>query len=59
MALLTKAPRGTQDLLPAKAHRFQYIEKVVAETAACFGFYDVDFSVLGADAQSCQQTNDE
>lgn len=41
MALLTKAPRGTQDLLPSKAHRFQYIEKVVAETAACFGFYEI------------------
>lgn len=41
MALLTKAPRGTQDLLPSKAHRYQYIEKVVAETAACFGFYEI------------------
>lgn len=41
MALLTKAPRGTQDLLPGKAHRYQYIEKVVAETAACFGFYEI------------------
>ncbi len=41
MALLTKAPRGTQDLLPSKAHRYQYIEKVVAETAACFGFSEI------------------
>ena len=41
MALLTKAPRGTQDMLPSEASKFQYIERTVAEIAAAFGFTEI------------------
>jgi histidyl-tRNA synthetase len=38
MALLTKAPRGTQDLLPRDTSNWQYVERTALDTAALFGF---------------------
>ena len=43
MAILTKAPRGTQDVLPSESYRWQYIEKVALETAGQFGFRETRF----------------
>ncbi|WP_040195461.1 histidine--tRNA ligase [Candidatus Soleaferrea massiliensis] len=43
MAILTKAPRGTQDVLPSDSYRWQYIEKTALDTAAQFGFQETRF----------------
>lgn len=36
-----KAPRGTQDILPAQSHQWQFIERTLLETAALFGFREI------------------
>lgn len=43
MAIITKAPRGTQDVLPSQSYRWQYIEKVVREVSSRFGFKEIRF----------------
>ncbi|MBQ8670375.1 MAG: histidine--tRNA ligase [Oscillospiraceae bacterium] len=43
MALLTKAPRGTQDVLPGESHRWQYVENTLLRTAELFGFREIRF----------------
>ncbi len=39
--MITKAPRGTCDILPEAAPHWKYIEKVAAETARNFGFSEI------------------
>ena len=41
MALLTKAVRGTQDVLPKDSYKIRYIEKTVMETAENIGFKEI------------------
>ena len=41
MALLTKAPRGTQDILPGDTYRIRQIEDTLASVAALFGFREI------------------
>ncbi len=41
MALITNAIKGTQDTLPAEAHKIQYVESAVRETAENFGFHEM------------------
>ncbi|MBQ2705060.1 MAG: histidine--tRNA ligase [Clostridia bacterium] len=41
MALLTQAIKGTQDVLPADSHRWQYVEKKLLDTASLFGFKEM------------------
>ncbi len=41
MAVLTNAPRGTQDLLPAQSGRWQYVENALLRTAELFGFHEI------------------
>lgn len=41
MALITKAPRGTQDILPSQVHKWNFIEKTVLETASLYGFTEI------------------
>lgn len=41
MALLTSAPRGTQDVLPADSYKWQYVEKVASEEAKIFGYREL------------------
>lgn len=41
MALITKAARGTQDLLPADSHKQQYVEARLLETAGLFGYKEL------------------
>lgn len=36
-----KAPRGTYDILPAEAQKWQYIEQIMRQTAASFGFQEI------------------
>lgn len=41
MALLTKAPRGTQDFTPEVTQKLQYIESTLMQTAQLFGFGEI------------------
>ncbi len=41
MALITKAPRGTQDVLPYQSHNNRFIENTLLEIADEFGFKEV------------------
>lgn len=36
-----KAPRGTFDVMPGDVHKWQYIERVIKETAELFGFTEI------------------
>lgn len=38
---MIKAPRGTQDVLPAQSYQWQFIERTLLETAALFGFREI------------------
>lgn len=41
MALLTKAPRGTQDILPGQTEKWQYVEQALRETAQLYGIQEI------------------
>jgi len=41
MELLTRAIKGTQDLLPSQSHENQYIESALLEIAGNFGFKEI------------------
>jgi len=41
MAFLTKAPRGTADILPDESYKLRFMEKTVSEAAALFGFKEI------------------
>ncbi len=41
MPLLTKAPRGTADILPSESYKIRYIENTVSEIASLFGFKEI------------------
>ncbi len=41
MALLTKAIKGTQDVLPATVHENQFIESAMIDIARKFGFHEI------------------
>lgn len=41
MALLTKAPRGTQDTLPSESYKLRFLENALGETAGNFGFREI------------------
>lgn len=43
MAIITKAPRGTQDVLPEQSGKWQYLEKTAMETASLYGFKEIRF----------------
>lgn len=38
MELITKAPKGTKDVLPSEAYIWRYVEKTVSNVAHTFGF---------------------
>ena len=41
MALITKAVRGTRDVLPGESHLYRYIENTALETARNFGYSEI------------------
>ena len=43
MALITTAPRGTQDLLPEDSYKNQWLENTLKQAAADFGFSEIRF----------------
>ncbi len=46
MELIAKRPNGTKDMIPAEAHKWHTVEKVVSETAECFGFKEIRFPMF-------------
>lgn len=43
MELLTKRPKGTQDVLPNETYKWQTVEKLARETAEQYGFKEIRF----------------
>lgn len=41
MPIITKAPRGTQDVLPEDSYKWQYVERTALEVAADFGYREI------------------
>lgn len=41
MALITKAIRGTQDVLPGESYKWRHIEQVIAEICRTFGYREI------------------
>ena len=41
MELITKAPRGTQDVLPENSHEWQHVERTLLDLAGDFGFKEI------------------
>ncbi len=41
MEMLTKAPKGTQDILPGDSFRWQYIEDTLIDIARLYGFEEI------------------
>ncbi len=41
MKMLTKAPRGTQDILPESSYKWRFIENLMLQQAALFGFREI------------------
>ncbi|MBE6716477.1 MAG: histidine--tRNA ligase [Ruminococcaceae bacterium] len=58
MALLTKAPRGTQDTLPSESFRLRRIEEILAETAMTFGFREIRTPVFEHTELFCRGMGD-
>ncbi len=46
MALLTKAPRGTHDILPSEIHKYQFLEDEFLSLAESFGFKEIRIPVF-------------
>jgi histidyl-tRNA synthetase len=43
---MLQRPKGTEDILPSDAYKWQYIEKIATETAARYGFFELRFPVF-------------
>ncbi|MDR1465280.1 MAG: histidine--tRNA ligase [Oscillospiraceae bacterium] len=41
MALITKAVRGTRDVLPGESQELRWLERVALETAEAFGYFEI------------------
>ena len=41
MELITKAPKGTQDVLPGQSEKWQAVENVLRDEAALYGFHEI------------------
>ncbi len=41
MALITKKPKGTEDVLPKDAYRWQFVENIFREEARAFGYQEI------------------
>jgi histidyl-tRNA synthetase len=46
MALITKAVRGTRDVLPGESHEYRYLEQTALETAQNFGYRELRVPVF-------------
>ena len=39
--MLTNAPKGTKDMMPEEAYKWQYLEKKFAEICRRYGFQEI------------------
>ena len=39
--MLTKAPKGTKDMMPEEAYKWHYIEEAFAEICANYGYSEI------------------
>ncbi len=46
MAEINRAPRGTNDVLPADSYKWQFVEQKLIETAALYGFREIRVPVF-------------
>lgn len=46
MPLLTKAVKGTADVLPEESYKWQYLERVLLDMSRVFGFKEIRFPVF-------------
>ena len=46
MALITKKPRGTEDVLPRDSYRWQLLENIFREEAAAYGYREIHTPVF-------------
>ncbi len=58
MALLTKAPRGTQDVLPGESYTLRQIENILSETAGNYGFREIRTPVFEHTELFCRGMGD-
>ena len=43
MAILYRAPRGTQDILPSQSYKWRFLEDLVTEVSSLYGFKQIRF----------------
>lgn len=43
MAVLYRAPRGTQDILPSQSYKWRFVENLVTEVSLLYGFKQIRF----------------
>ncbi len=58
MALLTKAPRGTQDVLPGESYKLRQLENILSETAGNYGFREIRTPVFEHTELFCRGMGD-
>ncbi len=39
--MLTKAPRGTKDILPSESYKWQYVEELIRKICDDYGFREI------------------
>ncbi|HHW00475.1 MAG TPA: histidine--tRNA ligase [Clostridiaceae bacterium] len=44
--MLTKAPKGTKDILPSEVYKWQYIESIIADVCRSFGYKEIRIPVF-------------
>lgn len=58
MALLTKAPRGTADVLPGDSYKLRQLENILSETAGNYGFREIRTPVFEHTELFCRGVGD-
>ena len=43
MAQIIQAPKGTRDVLPSESYKWQYLERILRDTAKSFGYREIRF----------------
>jgi len=44
--MLTKAPKGTKDILPSEVYKWQYVERIMADVCRSFGYKEIRIPVF-------------
>ncbi len=46
MASIIKAPKGTKDVVPSEVYKWHYVENILKDTAATYGYSEIRFPVF-------------